>query len=44
MLVGVSSLIIKRCAPPQPQSPSPDIFLWLLSGNKRVAYKRIDTR
>ena len=28
----------------QPQHGIPDIFVWLISGNKRLAYQRIPSR
>ncbi len=28
----------------QPQHALPDVFLWLVSGNKRLAYQRIPAR
>ena len=40
----ISAFILLGFAFLQPQSASPDVFLWLVAGSKRVAYARILAR
>ena len=40
----ISPLLATTLPPPQPQHSVPDVFIWMMSNNKRIAYARVPSK